>query len=70
LGKFTPDQIDPFLCTNIIYAFAKLETDHIEAFEWNDLSTDWMVGMYAKTIALKKINPNLKISLAIGGIYY
>ena len=30
-------------------------------FEWND------DDMYARTIALKKKNPNLVISLAVGG---
>lgn len=51
----------------IIYAFAKLEGDKIVPFEWNDLSTSWLPGMYDRTINLKNQNPNIKISIAIGG---
>ena len=69
-GKFVPENVDPFLCTHIIYAFAKLNDDSLlEAFEWNDLSTEWMVGMYDRMIALKKKNKNLKILLAAGGMF-
>lgn len=35
-GKFFPENIDPSLCTHIIYAFAKLENNILEPFEWND----------------------------------
>jgi chitinase len=66
-GKFFPENIDPFLCTHIIYAFAKITNGQLAPFEWNDESTDWSKGMYERTIDLKKINPNLKILLAVGG---
>jgi len=59
---FEPEDIDPHLCTNIIYAFAQINAKHkLAMFEWND------DDMYARTIALKKKNPNLVISLAVGG---
>jgi chitinase len=44
LGKYMPDQIDPFLCNVIIYAFAEIEGDHLKPYEWNDLSEEWMKG--------------------------
>ena len=66
-GKFTPENIDPFLCTHVIFAFAKLESGRLAAFEWNDLNTDWSVGMYQKTIDLKQRNPRLKVLIAVGG---
>ena len=66
-GKFEPENIDVNLCDMIIFAFAKLEGDKIVPFEWNDLSTSWLPGMYARTLSLKDQNPNLKISIAIGG---
>lgn len=44
-GKYFPEDIDPSLCTHIVYAFAKLNGNRLEAFEWNDESTDWMRGM-------------------------
>uniref|UniRef100_K1PKV2 Acidic mammalian chitinase n=1 Tax=Magallana gigas TaxID=29159 RepID=K1PKV2_MAGGI len=67
LGKFKPQNVDPFVCTHIVYAFAKTSGNRIEAAEWNDESTEWSKGMYAKINDLKKKNPKLKTLLAIGG---
>ncbi|RMZ93814.1 putative chitinase 3, partial [Brachionus plicatilis] len=66
-GKFQPEDVDVNLCDMVIFAFAKLEGDKIVPFEWNDLSTSWLPGMYDRTINLKNQNPNVKISIAIGG---
>ena len=44
-GKFYPENVDPNLCTHVIYAFAKLNGNHLKAFEWNDESTPWSKGM-------------------------
>ena len=44
-GRFVPENVDPFLCTHVIYAFAKLSGNHLAPFEWNDDSTDWSTGM-------------------------
>ena len=44
-AKFMPENIDPFLCTHIMYAFATMEGNRLKAFEWNDESEEWMVGM-------------------------
>jgi GH18 family chitinase len=60
-GKFTPDNIDPNLCTHINYAFANLANGVLTQFEWNDDTN------YAKVIALKNQNPSLKILLSVGG---
>lgn len=46
VGKFLPEDIDPFLCTHIHYAFAKLNSSsELAPYEWNDESTPWSVGM-------------------------
>lgn len=45
LGKFKPQNVDPFVCTHIVYAFAKTSGNRIEAAEWNDESTEWSKGM-------------------------
>jgi GH18 family chitinase len=67
-AKFLPENIDPFLCTHIIYAFAKLDTNsQLAPFEWNDQSTLQTKGMYQRVTDLKKTNPNLKILLSVGG---
>ena len=34
--KFFPSDVDPFLCTHISFAFAKLEGNQITTTEWND----------------------------------
>lgn len=67
-GKFVPENIDPNLCTHIIYAFAKIDDNFLlSEFEWNDLSTEYLKGNYEKVIGLKKQNKNLKVLLAVGG---
>lgn len=35
--KFMPSDIDPFLCTHIMYSFAKVTDDNkLGMYEWND----------------------------------
>jgi len=69
-GAFTWENIDPTLCTHIIYTFVGLNN---ETFEVNsldpflDLEKDGGRGQYSKIIGLKKKQPNLKVSVAIGG---
>ncbi|VDI27154.1 chitinase [Mytilus galloprovincialis] len=62
--KYFPENIDPFLCTHIIYAFGKVSGLDIQPYEWNDEGQN---GMYERTMALKAKNPDLKILIAIGG---
>ncbi|XP_052069385.1 acidic mammalian chitinase-like [Mytilus californianus] len=66
-GKFFPENVDPTLCTHIIYSFAKMVGNKLHPYEWNDESTPWMKGMYARFTDLKKSNPSLKLELAVGG---
>ncbi|EDO43261.1 predicted protein, partial [Nematostella vectensis] len=62
LAKYTPDNIDPSLCTHIVYAFAKMNADNskLAMFEWND------AAMYKKVNDLKS-SSNMKTLLAVGG---
>ncbi|XP_030417333.1 chitotriosidase-1-like isoform X1 [Gopherus evgoodei] len=60
-GRFLPENIDPNLCTHLIYAFAGLDDNQITTVEWND-------EQHYKTFnGLKRKNPGLKTLLAIGG---
>ncbi|GAV08067.1 hypothetical protein RvY_17816-1 [Ramazzottius varieornatus] len=69
-GKFSPSDIDPFLCTHIIYAFGKLneETFTLETFDpWADLDDNYGLGGYSKVTGLKLQNSRLKVLLSVGG---
>ncbi|XP_044591649.1 probable chitinase 10 [Cotesia glomerata] len=67
IGKFMPEDIQPELCTHIIYAFGWLKKNKLTSFESNDETKDGKIGLYEKMMTLKKANPSLKILLAIGG---
>ena len=60
-GRYKPHNVDPFLCTHLMYSFAKLHNGKIAMYEWNDDK------LYAQVQDLKKVNPELKTLLAIGG---
>ena len=67
-GKYGVDNINATLCTDMVYAFAILDnnTYTIKEFDLNvDLGADYR--FYAKFVDLKKQNPNLKTTIAIGG---
>ena len=44
--KYVPANVDPFLCTHVIYAFAAINitTNEIRSFEWNDESKKNFIG--------------------------
>ncbi|XP_057701810.1 chitinase, acidic.1 isoform X2 [Corythoichthys intestinalis] len=61
-AKFTSDNIDPFLCTHVIYTLATINgLNQISTIEWNDQQ------QYARLNNLKKFNPALKTLLSVGG---
>nr|XP_042910581.1 chitinase-3-like protein 1 isoform X1 [Parasteatoda tepidariorum]XP_042910582.1 chitinase-3-like protein 1 isoform X2 [Parasteatoda tepidariorum] len=67
-GKFLIEHIDPFLCTHVIYGFAKLAGNKIAAYDpYLDLKENWGLGAFQRFNALKKANPNLTTLIAIGG---
>lgn len=54
IGRFSPDNIDPTLCTHVIYAFGLLKDNRLTVEDKEDEN-------YAKVVALKEKNPNLKV---------
>lgn len=69
-GEFHVENIDPNLCTHLIYAFAGLDetTNQIRSLDpYNDLEENYGKGAYKRFNALKNRNPNLKSLIAIGG---
>ncbi|RVE45948.1 hypothetical protein evm_009421 [Chilo suppressalis] len=67
IGKFMPEDIQPDLCTHIIFAFGWLKKGKLSSFESNDETKDGKTGLYDRINSLKKANPKLKTLLAIGG---
>ncbi|GFS03528.1 chitinase-3-like protein 1 [Elysia marginata] len=65
-GNFLPEDINPHLCTHIIYAFVDISSDGKGLVPFND-NDQGDNGLYARTLALKKKNPELKVLLAVGG---
>ncbi|XP_059164930.1 chitotriosidase-1-like [Physella acuta] len=66
-ASFNVRDIDPFLCTHIIYAFATLRGNRLVALESRDEPYGDDIGNYARVTNLKNINPRLKVLLAVGG---
>lgn len=51
-----PENVDPTLCTHVIYAFATLKDHKLAESDEKD------ADMYDKVVALREKNPNLKVS--------
>ncbi|KAL2090876.1 hypothetical protein ACEWY4_013139 [Coilia grayii] len=61
-GKFTPANVDPYLCTHVVYSLATIGYDNqLATIEWND------EDMYKLLNNLKLTNPNMKTLLSVGG---
>ncbi|CAH4032079.1 unnamed protein product [Pieris brassicae] len=63
-GKFLPSDIDPSLCTHIIYAFAVLDSSRL-VLKPHDNWLDVENKFYEKVIALKK--QGVRVLLGLGG---
>ena len=55
---FGPENIDPFICTHLIYSFTGLEGNKMVTL---DNEADVVQGGYQKALDLKKVNPDLKV---------
>uniref|UniRef100_A0A452QPQ4 Chitinase 1 n=1 Tax=Ursus americanus TaxID=9643 RepID=A0A452QPQ4_URSAM len=60
-AHFSPKDVDPNLCTHLIYAFAGMNNHQLSPVEWDDSV------LYREFNGLKKMNPKLKTLLAVGG---
>ena len=69
-GHFDVEDIDPFLCTHLVFGFAGLDARNytIRALDpYNELEENWGKGAFKRFTGLKKSNPQLVTLLAIGG---
>ena len=48
--KMMPSDIDPSLCTHVLYAFAKITDGVLAPIEWNDFSK--LITLYIHTVTL------------------
>ena len=63
-GHFDVEDIDPFLCTHLVFGFAGLDQNNftlISLDPYNDLYDNWGKGAYQRFTDLKTINPQLKV---------
>merc|ERR1711971_104189 len=67
MGKFTPEDIDPTLCTHIVFAFATIKDNKLAGSDDQDTGDAYADGTYDRITALRKRNPDIKILLAVGG---
>jgi len=69
-GHFDVENIDPTICTHLIYTFVGLNPDTSEILvldPHNDLEENWGKGAIKRFVNLKQQNPGLKVLVAIGG---
>uniref|UniRef100_A0A1B0C7Z1 Putative chitotriosidase-1 n=1 Tax=Lutzomyia longipalpis TaxID=7200 RepID=A0A1B0C7Z1_LUTLO len=68
-GKFGVAQIDPFLCTHLVYTFFGISSEGgIRILDpYLDLDENYGLGNIRKFNELKKVNPKLKTIAGVGG---
>nr|CAD7397292.1 unnamed protein product [Timema poppensis] len=69
-GAFTLEDLDPALCTHLVYAFAGLNITSNSIYSldpYHDLEDNYGKGSYKKMTDMRIRYPYLKVTLAIGG---
>ncbi|KAJ8920078.1 hypothetical protein NQ315_011732 [Exocentrus adspersus] len=64
--NFSPEELDPFACTHVIYAYAGVDPHTFNLIP-NDEEFDIVQGGYRAVTGLKLLNPNLKVLVSVGG---
>ena len=65
-GKYLVENIDPSICTHIIYSFVILDATNY-VMKIHDPWLDIDLGNINKFLQLKQTNPNVKLLVALGG---
>ncbi|CAG5128026.1 unnamed protein product, partial [Candidula unifasciata] len=66
-GLFVPENIEPTICTHIIYAYATIKDFYIRPFIRYEESEPWREGLFQRLVNNKEINPGLNVMVAVGG---
>ncbi|KAL8559148.1 hypothetical protein ACOMHN_046196 [Nucella lapillus] len=70
LARFDVHNIDPSLCTHLVYAFATIDVDSrriVPRYPNEDRTVGQLIGRYQRFNDLKKTNKHLKTLVSIGG---
>ncbi|KAF6212525.1 hypothetical protein GE061_013048 [Apolygus lucorum] len=65
-AAFSAEDIDPFACTHILYAFATVDQQSSKIMPLDD-EYDLVKGGYRSIVGLKRVNSNLKVLISVGG---
>jgi chitinase len=63
--SFSPEDLDPYACTHVIYAFASIDPHTFNMIS-NDDEFDIIQGGYRSVTGLKRLNPKLKVLISVG----
>ncbi|CAG5135464.1 unnamed protein product, partial [Candidula unifasciata] len=66
-AKFLPEDINPNICTHIIYAYAEVIDKKIIPRYQEEDSKSALPGIYSRVLQSKAYNPVLKVLLSVGG---
>lgn len=66
VGRFTIENVDPSLCTHLVYSKARIDNITF-ALKIGNEKIDITEKGYENAIALKRQNPELKVMIALGG---
>jgi len=68
VGKFTPKNIEPGLCSHLFFAFSAMDANFkLIPTEINDEDSKGQPGLYSELNAIKQKQPDLKTLLSFGG---
>ena len=56
--------VDPFLCTHVIYAFAKVQGNTVQPYEWNDMP-DWGKSISSHSFTNIQTNPYIGVVVVV-----
>lgn len=66
-GQFNAENINPYLCTHLNYAFAKLDEKTNKMVLFDPKLDDSEEHMIQRTANLRKLNPNMAVLISLGG---
>ena len=62
-ANIQPEDFDPCLCTHVLYSFVPMSNNALAP-------TAQDLNLFARMNAWKQKNPNIKVSMSVGGLCY